>query len=257
MRFSVLSSIAITSKIALASLDSPSGSAVSLYVSSSSDEIDGLGIYNIHEGAGINYVFVSTSDSTTDLYYDESDKFIYQPFASGYYQYLSTSSGIVQLTVSGNDGGVYTFDDDGYLLLNGSSDGFYACKNTNDPYRYSQTSYEVMYYDDESKASSCLSLKLQKKASSGSSSASASSSAVASSSIAAASTTAVASVVSTVEESSTVTSTICPSCVAGSVSTSSADASSITLATLEGAAAMNVKPVGFAAAALGVAALLI
>lgn len=112
-----------------------------------------------HSGAGINYAFMGNGTVTTPLDYNETDGSLTQPFAGVYKQYLTALGDFVALSVGGPNGDDFTFDSDDTLLLNGTSDGFYACMNTGDPYDYSTSSYELMYYSSDA-PSSCISVKL-------------------------------------------------------------------------------------------------
>lgn len=162
MKFSTVSIAALSAQIMSGVLadESLNGDKIALTVSSKSDEINGKGLSSIHEGAAINYVFLG--DGTTELYYDATQKVIYQPFIENYYQFLDATGPYVALTVS-TPSSVFTFDNEGLLYLNGSSSGFYACKDTNDPYSYSQNSYELMYYQSDA-PEGCLALTLSKGA---------------------------------------------------------------------------------------------
>ncbi|VEU20444.1 DEKNAAC101335 [Brettanomyces naardenensis] len=116
-------------------------SDIALYAYSGYDEINGLGIYNIHEGAGINYLFLGQSAAT--LFYNKSTDVIFQKLTDKYNQYLAIAGGIVELAVYQPD--VKFTVVKGNLAADGSADGFYACKNTGDPYGYSKNQYQVLY----------------------------------------------------------------------------------------------------------------
>lgn len=111
-----------------------------------SDELGRTGITNYHEGAGINYLFLTGIDSPTYIY-NQCTRKIYVPFASDYKQYLNVDGSLVQLTVSGPNGefGVVKNGDTSYLTLDGDSQGWVACKNTSDPYNYSRNLYQLAY----------------------------------------------------------------------------------------------------------------
>ncbi|OWB57975.1 hypothetical protein B5S28_g3961 [[Candida] boidinii] len=164
MKFSTISIAALSAQVMSGALaaDSFNGEEITLTVSSESDEINGKGLTSIHEGAGINYVFLA--DGNTELYYDADKKVVYQPFLESSYQFLAAIGSYFALTVT-SSGNEFTFDDEGVLYLNGSSSGFYACKDTKDPYNYSQKTYELMYYPEDA-PESCLALTLSKAAAS-------------------------------------------------------------------------------------------
>ncbi|GMG00247.1 unnamed protein product [[Candida] boidinii] len=100
MKFSTVSIAALSAQIMSGVLadESLNGDKIALTVSSKSDEINGKGLSSIHEGAAINYVFLG--DGTTELYYDATQKVIYQPFIENYYQFLDATGPYVALTVS-------------------------------------------------------------------------------------------------------------------------------------------------------------
>ncbi|KAK9478781.1 hypothetical protein V1514DRAFT_330363 [Lipomyces japonicus] len=140
--FTTLASIASLATAALAA------STVKLTAKSDSSEVNGKGLYYIHEGAAINYVFLG--DGAADLvYYSENGTF-YAP-DSQYPFALGIVGSIVQVGVAGTT--EFTISS-GKLAVNGSTAGFYAAKNTNDPYDYSASAYEVLYYSDKSAAPS-------------------------------------------------------------------------------------------------------
>lgn len=110
-----------------------------------SDEFGKTGITNYHEGAGINYLFLTGSDSPVYTYNSCSSQ-IYVPFEENYKQFFNANSkgGIVQLTVGG-PGGKIDVNEDEYLTLDGDAHGWVACKNTGDPYNYSRDLYQLAY----------------------------------------------------------------------------------------------------------------
>ncbi|GME82442.1 unnamed protein product [Ambrosiozyma monospora] len=136
---------------------------IQLVIKSDNSDLSGKGISSIHEGAGINYMFAgngamdltyaSTSITTTDI---------------GYPQYFNVDDdgGVISMSVASQSSG-FTFSDDGTLQYNGSDEGFQACKNINDPYNYSSSSYAICYKEQDG---DCVDIKLVKKDSSGSSS---------------------------------------------------------------------------------------
>lgn len=148
---------------------------VYLGVSSDNSEIDGKTLGFPHEGAGFNYFFLGSGDATS-LTYSPENKTISYPLQSyeTFYQYFSLDGNFVALSV-GTPNGEVTFDDDNTLLFNGSSDNFYGCMNTSDPYRYSTMSYELMYFADEA-PEDCIALTVVNLGSSGSSASSSASS---------------------------------------------------------------------------------
>lgn len=129
---------------------------VYLYVKSSNSEINGNSLSSLHEGAGINYFFLGSAPASA-LTYDGDMKTIYSSYA-GLTQYFTVYEGFTGLTVIGPNAEL-TFDDNNTLLINGTSDSLYACKNTNDPYRYSEKEYGLMHYSADA-PSECIPLSL-------------------------------------------------------------------------------------------------
>jgi hypothetical protein len=132
---------------------------VYLVVKSDNSEINGNTLGFPHSGAGLNYAFLGTSAQSQVLDYDADKKLL-----------VSTETGIPQSFTVGKYAGLtvnqnndqFTFDDKNTLLVNGSPDNFYACKNTGDPYNYSERSYELMYYTADA-PEGCIGLTLVKQ----------------------------------------------------------------------------------------------
>lgn len=150
MLFKNLLTVAATAAVA-------SAEDVYLYVKSDDASIDGNSLGYPHEGAGLNYFFLGTGAASA-LTYDSENKTITYPIGSGFYEYFTTYGSYVGLMVTG-PGADITFDDNNTLLYNGTSENFYACKDTNDPYQYSKEQYEVMYYTSDA-PSGCISLTI-------------------------------------------------------------------------------------------------
>lgn len=133
---------------------------IAFYIKSD-NELNGNGIYNTHEGAGINYWFASTSSSTTGpLTYDAEAGTITQALTESISVYFDILGSNVAQSVVGPNAEL-TFDDEGVLSINGTST-LYACNNVNDPYRYSESSRAIIYGDAPNDA--CLPIELVKKA---------------------------------------------------------------------------------------------
>lgn len=197
-----------------------------LYIKSSNNDVDGRSLYAIHEGAGINYVFLSATGSTLELDFDESAGTLSQPMpgATQYSQMFTMLENYVAMAITGS-AGIISFDDN-TMLFNGSANGFYACTNTGDPYRYSLSSYELMYFAHDKFPASCLPVTLVNRAagaSSGASSGSASTSTSGSAS---------ASVSSEVSSTTEVSSSEVPSSTVHHSSSSEVSSSSSSSSTL-------------------------
>ncbi|GME87273.1 unnamed protein product [Ambrosiozyma monospora] len=145
MQFSLLalSLSALVSK-AFAATSNNGVEPAKLYVNSTAPQVFGAGVFAKHEGAGIDYLFLAQDSDV--LVWDGEQIYTNK---IGYSQYFNLDSNYVQLTVAGKNSEPISFvdiDDKNYLTVGGKLDGFYACKNTNDPYKYSTDSYELMYY---------------------------------------------------------------------------------------------------------------
>lgn len=111
----------------------------------SSTKFGQVGITHYHEGAGIDYMFLTGSDSPTYTYNSCTGQLY---ITSGQMkQYLNEENGAVQLTVTGPSGfyGYQVNRGVRYLTLNGDSSGWEACKNTGDPYRYSTNMFQLSW----------------------------------------------------------------------------------------------------------------
>ena len=157
---------------ASAAVASAATETVYLVVKSDNSAVDGNNIGFTHEGAGINYAFLSTSGQSEALTYDDDAKTLVDNIQGFPYPLSFGFAGhFVQVSVEGPNGEL-TFDGN-TLQVNGTSSNFYACKDTNDPYQYSKNSYELMYYTEDA-PSACIALTLEKSAGGASSSSSAS-----------------------------------------------------------------------------------
>lgn len=176
MQFSYLTAIASTLVAA---------SALQLKAVSSSSDVNDAGVSSIHEGAAINYVQLGNPNNPNNgesYEYDGSQGTITNDLGGvlsnaelGFGP--SSDKGAVLIFGAYSTTGKFTFDSEKYLEVNGSADNFYACKNINDPYSYSERTYFVLYSTTEL-TDDCESVKLQ-QVGSGSNSTSASSTGVA------------------------------------------------------------------------------
>ena len=92
-----------------------------------------------HEGAGINYAFVS--DTSSKFAYDDESKLLYYPASPQLKYNFGTEADIIQFSVTppksveiGEDG-VLKFED---------SDKLYAAVSINDPYHYSDSDFAII-----------------------------------------------------------------------------------------------------------------
>ncbi|KAG7696421.1 hypothetical protein KL930_005377 [Ogataea haglerorum] len=153
MRFSSTLALATTVASVLAQ-------DVSLYVDSPDTELDGNGLQPLHEGAALNYLFLSNDSSYTWNYNADTKQLTAKLAQYDLPVSLKTAPYVSWGAATGYES--FTFASDGTLQVNGSSDGFYACKNTNDPYGYSENGYELMYYTNEGDvpSDSCTAISL-------------------------------------------------------------------------------------------------
>ncbi|KAI5969085.1 hypothetical protein CANMA_001890 [Candida margitis] len=112
------------------------------------DVLDGRGLYYIHEGAAINYYFVSNSTDSSSAsvvtYDDEAQEFYYQ--VNPQIKFVLTQQGGV-LQLSAGEPLKTTICEDGTISFNGS-EYLSAVKDINDPYGYSKDSFAVTVKDD-------------------------------------------------------------------------------------------------------------
>lgn len=126
---------------------------VRFWTESNVTEVDDRGIYSIHEGAGVNYVLLDGEPQNytiTDygvIYYSSktADGTAYQPAL----KIVNANGSFPSLELSVTAPDVNWLIDDGYLSGNGSSN-FWAAKNTSDPYGYTQESYTLGLFLDNS-----------------------------------------------------------------------------------------------------------
>ncbi|CUM67462.1 uncharacterized protein PRCAT00005158001 [Priceomyces carsonii] len=128
---------------------------VTLNAESSDQDVNGKAITSLHEGAGFNYLFLSEHPQKLSLD-DSNDSIFFE--AAGFRWNLTISGSVVSIGVLQSSW--YTSLDDDYIAVNGSTEGFYACKNTNDPYNYSKDSYQVTFPNGEA-PSGCKPIKLK------------------------------------------------------------------------------------------------
>ncbi|ODV80293.1 uncharacterized protein CANTADRAFT_50492 [Suhomyces tanzawaensis NRRL Y-17324] len=183
MKFT-LSTIAL-----LASAVSAAVTDIDLYIDSQNKEVDGNSLQPLHEGAAIQYLFLGHQQNA--FQYDSDTQVLsgpnppQTPFANNFsivdhVAWTSSSTEATKVTIIGGHSA-----DRGFLAINGSSDGFYAVKNINDPYQYSNQQYALVYYPDGGQPDGAISVNIRTHTSDNStsndSSASASPSAAASS----------------------------------------------------------------------------
>ena len=110
-----------------------------LSIEADDERVNGKGITFKHEGAGINYAFVS--DSSAKFSYDDESKLFYYPISPQLNYNLGTAGDIVQFSVTPPSS--VEIGDDGALKFEGS-DELFAAVSINDPYHYSDKDFAVI-----------------------------------------------------------------------------------------------------------------
>lgn len=164
MHFTTIASLAALSATALADF--------LLYAANEDRSVSGS-LYSKHEGAGLNYVFLTSG--TGDSFSQDGDHVVSDianggpyPYNLGYEgEYLAVGPSVTPET--------FTFNS-GRTLQTGKQ--FWACKNLGDPYSYSNSEYTIVF-GDNAPNDSCVKVSIYKSESSSSSSSAAPSSSVA------------------------------------------------------------------------------
>ncbi|KAK9459564.1 uncharacterized protein V1516DRAFT_680249 [Lipomyces oligophaga] len=147
-------STAITAAV-LGLASSVAAESVKLYAKSSSSAVDGKGLYGLHEGAAIDYVFFG-SDSE-DFNYSNSSIYATYSVAESYYYFFSVGEVVTYGLI--DEPSKFTIED-GLLSYDGSTSGFAACLGVNDPYSYGATNYILSYYGSKTLSSSCVAIEI-------------------------------------------------------------------------------------------------
>ncbi|EMG46994.1 PGA30 Cell wall protein PGA30 [Candida maltosa Xu316] len=116
-----------------------------LYVKSNNHSINNWYLYTNKEGNGINYFYLA-EHKASKLTYDNKKDYIYQqvnPHTK--YDFLIRNN-ILQLSIF-NPYKV-TIKSNGELQFNGAND-LYAVKNINDPTKFSNNNYAIVYYKNK------------------------------------------------------------------------------------------------------------
>ncbi|GME97684.1 unnamed protein product [Ambrosiozyma monospora] len=162
MQFAIIFALTVLSTISpsLARFVLPA----SLFVNSSNLAVSGSGIYGKHSGAGIDYLYLGDKsyNSSQLLMTDGTQLYTNR---TGYAKYFNVDDHYAKLTVSGPNSKNIEFDyydDKHYLTVGGEMGGFFACKNTSDPYNYSLSEFELMYYPTGGEGSACIPVNVYK-----------------------------------------------------------------------------------------------
>lgn len=116
---------------------------IQLVTRSETGEVNARGLSSYHEGAAMNYFFLGEQSESLE-YDDETHQIMFQigDQEPVLYQYMNDYEGVLALFPDIN--GTVTFSSEGRMSFN-SIDSFFACMHTNDPYRYSDNSYQVVF----------------------------------------------------------------------------------------------------------------
>ncbi|KAA8911704.1 hypothetical protein TRICI_003719 [Trichomonascus ciferrii] len=130
-------------------LGATAGTVAALKLTASGGEMNDNGIYCIHEGAAINYCFVNPESTTPQEFgYDEQAGAVTQKLNDQItlsMQVQPAGEYPVLMIAPGDSPDKWSIQDN-HLAVNGSTDGFYGCKDINDPYNYSKNSYAIVYF---------------------------------------------------------------------------------------------------------------
>lgn len=145
MKFSTTIISFISCSLGLAaSIPQPRG-PFGLQVESDNSDLDKIPITLLHEGAGINYAFATGEFHAARFTLNDTVLADASPDAQFPYGAIisQTSKGIPVLEVGvlqepGTDhfSTGFSFTGDGYLQINGSTEGWNVCKDIEDPYNY-------------------------------------------------------------------------------------------------------------------------
>ncbi|KAK9462654.1 uncharacterized protein V1516DRAFT_710479 [Lipomyces oligophaga] len=138
---------------------------VTFVAKSTDSSINGAGLYSIHEGAAINYFFLASDGGSAETILYDSDKNLFtSPYTGvGGGEFIPFGLLIYEnmLWYELGEQSDYFSISDATLAVDGSTKGFYACKDTLDPYDYSLENYQVLYYNStETAPSKCIPISI-------------------------------------------------------------------------------------------------
>ncbi|ODV95724.1 hypothetical protein PACTADRAFT_3407 [Pachysolen tannophilus NRRL Y-2460] len=116
-------------------------SEVSLVTVSNDTETSGFPLAAMGEGNNVEYLFY---EGAIKYNYNNVTGSIYTTDETIISLQVNTSTLIIEFANS-TTYDYWSFDSNDYLQLNGSSNGFYLCKNFDDPSGYSETRYGLVY----------------------------------------------------------------------------------------------------------------
>lgn len=155
MKFTTICVAALATLAQAAPIQSES-SAVKLTVESANQDVNVKGLSSLHEGAGLNFFFIG--QDSQELQYDADKQQLYFDINDQIKYSFSVYSNFATIGVLEP----YKVEfEDNYLKVNGTTDGFYACKNVRDPYNYSKDTYALMNYLGQTAPDGCILLKVK------------------------------------------------------------------------------------------------
>ncbi|RCK62588.1 Cell wall protein PGA31 [Candida viswanathii] len=111
---------------------------VQLFASSDNAEVNDYGISSVHEGAGVNYLFLAAPGTAETVNYDDEKYILYLESSVGQQVFsISEGPGFLQY---GESSVRVDIAEDGTVSFDGS-DSVVAAKNVNDPYNRSEQDY--------------------------------------------------------------------------------------------------------------------
>ena len=139
-------------------------SNVTLSVDTENPAITDKGLSDIHEGAALDFVFLGKDSAFYS--FDRQKKSIYKTVKIDEGKetvYWDLGLGQNVLTIGGAvEKAEFSAEQNDYLALNGSTEGFYAQKNLSyDPYGYSKKQYALTYYGKDSAPEGSIPVKVK------------------------------------------------------------------------------------------------
>ncbi|GMG39612.1 unnamed protein product [Ambrosiozyma monospora] len=136
----------------------------SLFVNSSNPALSGSGIYGKHSGEGVDYLYLGDKNFNSSQLLMRDGTQLYTN-RTGNAKYFNVDDPYAKLTVAGPNSkkiGFVYYDDKHCLTVGGDISGFFACKNTSDPYNYSVHEFELMYYPTGGENDNCIPVNVYK-----------------------------------------------------------------------------------------------
>ncbi|CUM67461.1 uncharacterized protein PRCAT00005157001 [Priceomyces carsonii] len=123
-------------------------------------DVDNKGLYSVYEGADLNFLFLGNSSVGQQLKFDANKTQLYDD-SINYPKNFTVYDNVAALTVIQTNANFAVVGD--YISINGSTTGFYACKNIRDPEQYSVRDYALTFFEDVDAPSGCKPVKVKVK----------------------------------------------------------------------------------------------